>query len=522
MTTPTAQRGAGESTYVDYCLQALRRRGTDIAFVHHDRTLTGFEALELTARMAAALAARGLTAGAGFAVLAGNCPEAYLIQLAGQTLGARHTGVHPLASADDQAFVLGDAQIHTFVYEPRTYAGRAEELIARQSFGQVFSLGPGPVGEDLLAHTDSADPLEPVARPDDIATIFYTGGTTGRSKGVAHTHRSLVFSALLVQANWEWPADITLLLISPITHAAGQMIAPALARGGQVVLLEKFDPATVLETIESERVSVTFLVPTMLYALLDHPDIGTRDLSSIATIVYGAAPISSIRLQQARARFGEVLLQGYGQTEIGVGALLLAKEDHDPGRPARLSATGRAPAGIDVSIRDDDDAAVPPGGTGEICLRGAPVMSGYWRQPDLTASVLHGGWLHTGDIGSADADGYVTLVDRKKDMIVSGGFNVYPKEVEEALITHPGVKDVAVIGIPDSTWGEAVHAVVEIEPGRPVTADALIAHVRDRKGPVNTPKSFEFVDALPQTALGKIDKKALRQRFWATQARAIH
>lgn len=521
--TPAPLAAAPGSTYVGYCLQSLQQCGDRVAFSHDGADLTGREALEMVLRMSSVLRDRGLRPGAGISVLSGNRPEAFLLQLAGQLAGARHTGLHGMASLDDQAFVLSDSEAHTYVYDPRFYGQRSEELVRKSAPEQVFSLGPGPIGENLLELAAVADAVDhPRPSPDAVASIYYTGGTTGRSKGVVQTQASSLFVALLVQANWEFPTAPTLLLASAITHAAGQLIGPTLALGGRVVLLDKFEPGQFLQAIERKRVSVTFLVPTMIYALLDHPDLAASDTSSLCTLVYGASPIDAGRLREALRRFGPVLVQGYGQTESGVGSLLLSKADHVMASQGEHIATGRPPAGIEVSVRDDFDQPVGVGISGELCLRGSTIMSGYWKQPGLTTDVLRGGWLHTGDVGVQDEAGYITLVDRKKDLIVSGGFNVYPREIEDVLMTHPSVRGSAVVGVPDDKWGEAVHALVVADPDHIVDQAELIALVRDKKGPVYAPKSIEFVDALPETSLGKIDKVGIRRRFWSDQTRAIH
>lgn len=511
------------STYVDYCLQGLQRRGDGIAFTHGSTRWTGREAAAMVLRLSTVLRDRGVRPGVGVSVLSGNRPEAFFLVLASQLAGARHTGLHGMASVDDQAFVLNDSEAHTFIYDPRSYAERGEQLARHASPTQVLSLGPGPVGEDLLALASSAEELDyPRPSPDAIASLFYTGGTTGRSKGVVQTQASSLFAALLAQANWEWTPAPTLLLASAITHAAGQLIGPTLALGGRVVLLDTFDAGEFLQIVEREQVNATFLVPTMIYALLDHPEIDTFDTSSLTTVVYGAAPIAPARLREALRRFGPVLVQGYGQTESGVGALLLSKQDHVTMSDRGNIPTGRPPAGIDVSVRDEFDQPVGVGVSGEICLRGSSVMSAYWKQPGLTLDVLHDGWLHTGDVGVQDQAGYVTLLDRKKDLIISGGFNVYPREVEDVLTSHPLVRRAAVVGIPDPKWGEAVHALVVLVPGGHLEPAELIALVRDKKGPVCAPKSIECVQTLPETSLGKIDKAGIRQRYWSDQARAIH
>lgn len=500
-----------ESTLAEYCLSAIEARGDEVAFTYGDRHLTGREALEIVRSMTDELHARGIGRGTSVCVLSGNRPEAYLMQVAVQVVGARHVGLHPLSSEDDHRFILRDADAAALVYDPAKFADRAVALAG--DVGLALSLGPGPVGHDLLddGRGQAAD-ARPVIVPaaDDTSSIFYTGGTTGRPKGVVHTHRSSLFLALLVQANWQWPDRPTLLVAAPITHAAGQMIAPALAHGGRVVLAEGFDAAGFLETIERERVSVTFVVPTMLYVLLDHPDVIERDLSSLRTIVYGAAPIAPERLREALDLFGDVLFQGYGQTEIGVGALVLRKEEHQLDQPGRSASAGRTPPGITAAILDDRGVEVADGEPGELCLRSTGVMVGYWNQPELTETVLRGGWLHTADVGVRDRDGFVSIVGRMKDMIVSGGFNVYPREVEDALQSHPDVQMAAVVGIPDPKWGEAVHAVVTLARPSTVSADELRAWVKQKKGSVYAPKTVDFATQLPMTALGKVDKKSIR------------
>jgi acyl-CoA synthetase (AMP-forming)/AMP-acid ligase II len=327
---------------------------------------------------------------------------------------------------------------------------------------------------------------------------------------------------LTVLAEWEVPGEPRYLAASPITHAAGTLVVPVLLRGGTIHLHSAFDPGRYLDTIARERITFCFGVPAMVYALLAHPALEAADTTSLRTFVYAASPMSPRRLEEALERIGPVFLQFYGQTESTALGTVLWRRDHDPANPGRLTSCGRPVAGIRLQLRDDDGAQAADGKVGEICLRGPTVMDGYWRQPELTAETLRGGWLHTGDMATRDDDGFLTIVDRKKDMIVSGGFNVFPREIEDVLSAHPAVAAAAVIGVPDERWGEAVKAIVVLRPDTDVAADDLVAVVRECKGPLHAPKSVDFVDAIPLTPVGKADKRALRARHWTGEQRMVH
>jgi fatty-acyl-CoA synthase len=327
---------------------------------------------------------------------------------------------------------------------------------------------------------------------------------------------------LTVLADFQLPACPRYLAVSPISHGSGMMVVPTLLRGGTVFLHAGFDPEHFLRTIATERINLCFGVPTMIYALLDHPALDSIDLSSLETFLYAAAPISPTRLAECLERIGPVFTQYYAQTESGGMGTVLTKQDHDLSHPERLASCGQSVSSVRLQLQDDTGSEVAVGKTGEICLRGASLMTGYWNQSALTAEALRDGWLHTGDMATRDGDGFLTIVDRKKDMIVSGGFNVFPREVEDILASVPAVAMCAVIGVPDERWGETVKAVVVRKPGADVTAEALIALVRERKGPVYAPKSVEFVDTLPLTAVGKADKKTLRAQYWGGQERFVH
>jgi fatty-acyl-CoA synthase len=300
------------------------------------------------------------------------------------------------------------------------------------------------------------------------------------------------------------------------------MVTPVLLAGGRVILMKAFDPGEWLRLAVEHRATLGLLVPTMIYAILDHPDLDTTDLSALETIMYGASPMSPTRLVEGIERIGPVFAQLYGQTECAGIGTSMSRADHRVDDLERLTACGFPMPGARVAIRDDSGSEVTRGEPGEICVQGASVMQGYFKQPELTAETLGDGWLRTGDVAVQDEEGLLYIVDRKKDMIVSGGFNVFPREIEDVLTTDPTVSVAAVIGVPDEKWGEAVKALVVAKPGATVDTEALRQLVKERKGAVYAPKSIDVVESLPLTAVGKADKKVLRAQYWGDRARKVN
>ncbi|HYT40003.1 MAG TPA: AMP-binding protein [Acidimicrobiia bacterium] len=403
---------------------------------------------------------------------------------------------------------------------------RGAAILARSTtVKSLLTLGPGPAGDDLLALAEAAGSAPLDAGPageEDIGWLQYTGGTTGRPKGVMLSHRAIVQSVFSWTISCETPDAPRYLAASPITHAAGLLLPCVLIRGGTVLLHRAFDPQRYLRTVQDDRATFALAVPTMVYALLDLGEPERHDLSSLQVMVYGASPMAPARLAEAHERIGRVFAQLYAQTECPAGTSLL-RSDHDPvGRPHLLSSCGQPMVGSDLRLLDDAGLDVGAGEVGEICLRSRAMMSGYWKRPELTAEVIRDGWVHTRDMARRDDDGYVYVVDRKHDMIISGGFNVYPKEVEDVLTTDPDVAAAAVIGVPDDRWGEAVTAVIVARPGAAIDSARLVALVKEKKGSHQAPKTVEIVDCLPLTPVGKVDKKALRARYWTGEDRAVH
>ncbi|HVX70619.1 MAG TPA: AMP-binding protein [Mycobacteriales bacterium] len=505
---------------------ALARHADKPAVYLGDEVLTASQVAAQMSKYVQAFASLGISEHHPIAMLSKNRPEVLFTMGANMLTPCRSTSLHPMGSADDQAYVLEDAEIETLVFDPSAFEDRAADLRERvPGLKTLLSLGPSEVGVDLIALAETFEPkplVAPDVDPEDISGFTYTGGTTGASKGVMQTYRSGATLTQIQLAEWEWPEETRFLIATPLSHAGAAFFVPTLLRGGSIVVLPGFDPTAVLETIQKYKITATMLVPTMLYILMDHPKIDEYDLSSLETVYYGASAISPTRLKEAIEKFGHIFFQFFGQSECGMTISVLRKEEHDIDDLARLATCGRPVPWLNVKLLDDDLNEVPDGEPGEICVRGPLVMKGYWNKPEQTAEALAGGWLHTGDIAKKDAQGFLTIVDRKKDMIVSGGFNVFPREIEDVIGTHPAVGQVAVIGVPDEKWGEAVKAVVVLRPEQTVSEAELYDLVKERKGATHAPKSVDFVEAIPLSALGKPDKKALRAQYWGDGARMVN
>jgi fatty-acyl-CoA synthase len=507
--------------YSDLLVEALTRYPDRTAFVAGDRRVSYATAADGVGRIMRVFAERGLGTGDGIAVLSGNTPEVWLVQAAAMLLGMHYSGLHPLGSAEDHAYVCDDAGADVLIVDP-AHAEVGAAIRELSAIKHTFVLGESDLAPDLLALAATASPTALTRRdggPEHVPWIAYTGGTTGRPKGVELPDRALVHTVSTVIASLDLPSVPRYLTVAPLSHAGVLPILPTLLRGGTVIVHRGFDPEHWLRTVQDEHVNWTFCVPTMLYKLLDTGLATKFDVSSLDTLMYGASPMSPSRIAEAHEVLGPVLLQAYGQTECVSWATVLRKDEHEPGL---LDSCGRPVLGQRVVLLDDDDQPVTRGDVGEICVRGRGIMRGYHKRPDETEAALRNGWLHTGDLAVQDDRGFFHIVERKKDMIISGGFNVYSREIEDVIAEDPSVAAVAVIGVPHERWGEAVTAVVVPRPGAAVDGPALIEKVRQRKGKHQAPKSVEVVAELPVTAIGKIDKKKLRGRYWDGATRLVH
>ncbi|MBT2382052.1 AMP-binding protein [Streptomyces sp. ISL-11] len=500
-------------TYVERNLDALGTDPDRTALLREDRRITAGELRGLVHRMARALLAQGVRRGQTVTLLSGNLPETIAARYAANLIGCAVNHLYNKLSVEVQATIVRDIETHALIVDP-AYAGRAQELTDRAPVKSVLTLGAAEVGVDLLelAAAESAEPFPGLARAQDVCTIRHTGGTTGHPKAICTTFEQ---APAFDEAIPDWEGPVRYLLSTTLAHAGGLMADFALRNGGSVRLLDDFDAATVLATVERERITHLFLLPPLLYQLMDHPDAARTDTSSLSHVWYGGCQSSPARIAEAVRRFGPVLNQFYGQNEAG-GISMLSAEDHDPDRLDRLRSAGKILDGVEVAIRDEHGRDLPRGEHGEICIRSANIMQGYWKQPELTAEVLRDGWLHTGDIGYLDAEGYLTIVDRIKDMIVVVGGHVYTTELEDLINTHPQVLQSAVFGVPDANRMEQVHAAIVRVPGAEVDARQLRAMVREERGAMYEPARISFVDELPLTDAGKPDKKLLRRRAEST------
>ena len=477
--------------------------------------LTVTEVREATSRFIQALASLGIGAGSRVAMISPNRPECLHVTHALQLLSAIYVPLHPLSGLDDHLAVLADAGVDILVFDPDRFEERATALAGRIGGIRLLALGHSTIADDIFALAASFTPARlPLPRQSEheVMRLGYSGGTTGKPKAIPSCARTSAMAGQIMMAEWEWPNPPHLLTCAPLTHAGGALFLPALLRGGTLLVVNGFEPVKVMRAIQEYRINCMLLVPTMIYALLDCPRLGEFDLSSLETVFYGASAISPSRLREAILKIGPVFAQFYGQAEAPMCLTYFRKADHDADDLRRLASCGRPSPYVRLELMDADCHPVPDGEPGEICVQGPLVMDGY-RDPALNAEAFRGGWLHTGDVAVRDPDGFLRIVDRTKDMIVSGGFNIYPREVEDIIGEHPAVAQVAVIGVPHEKWGEAVTALVVLKPGQSAGQAELAALVAARKGSFQAPKSVIFLDAIPQTPVGKPDKKALRARL---------
>lgn len=486
-----------------------------------------------TDALARGLAGQGVQRGDRVAVLMLNCHRYLELYYACARMGAVIVPLNIRLARPEIVFILNDSESKVLVVD-QTFAPHATGRDTFPSVTDIIYVGDqtpeGMINYDDIVSMGShlQESVDQAMEDDDLAGLYYTGGTTGRAKGVMLSQKNIVSNAMNVVMAAGYNEKDTYLHAAPMFHLAdtGSTFAITMV-AARHVFIPMFNPELVLQVIQQEKVTVTLLVPTMINMVLNHPNVDAYDLSSVRRLTYGASPMPLELLKKGLAKWGQIFGQGYGLTEAAPLLTGLDTWDHVPdGTPEqvrRLSSVGREALGVEVRVVNSEGEDVQPGEIGEIIARGPNIMQGYWHMPEATAAAIVGGWLHTGDLATIDEENYIYIVDRAKDMIISGGENIYSIEAENALYTHPAVLEAAVIGIPDEQWGESVHAVVVLKPGTQATQEELIEHTRRQIAGYKVPRSLEFLpDPLPKSGAGKILKRDLREKYWTGQSRNVH
>ncbi|MEW6184603.1 MAG: long-chain fatty acid--CoA ligase [Thermodesulfobacteriota bacterium] len=508
---------------------ALERYPEQTAIIFNEQRLTFRQFQCRSNKLGNALLNLGLKKGQKVAVLLQNS-----LELAESLTGISKAGlaIVPLnarQSGPEHAYILHDAEADALIVGESFFEVVEPFLSDIPRLKHLIRVGGGKNGLDYheLVDPQSETLPEIEVQEEDIDRIHYTSGTTGKPKGVVGTFGITYHRLVNAWINLDQPigpGDINL-NIGPLTHAAGFMMSIYSLRGAANVILDKFDIDLVLQTIEKEKVTAVLFIPTMMNMILMHPHLHRYDLSSLKRIWYGTAPMAPEKIKEGIKIFGNIFRQNYGLTEAPQPILFLGPEDHiiegTEKEKRRLASAGKPALGVAVKIIKEDNTEIKPGEIGEITLRTIQVMKEYWKNPQATAEAFRGGWFHTGDMATVDDDGFIYIMDRKHDMIISGGFNIYPREVEDAIMTHPLVAEAAVIGVPDEVWGESVKAFVVSKPDSSVSTEEIIEVCTRQLAGYKKPKSIEFVDDLPKNAYGKVLRKKLKEPFWQGRERRV-
>ncbi|MBO3273799.1 long-chain-fatty-acid--CoA ligase [Pseudomonas schmalbachii] len=511
----------------------LQQRPHATAIRYLGRGISYAEFGDRVARLAGALQKLGVASGDRVAMLSANSLRYIEYYLAVPWADAVVNPVNYRWSLAEIVYSLDDSGTTVLMVDDNYKHLGQQILDTAKTVRTLIYAGDGETPDGMLSYEAliaESEPVEDARRGgDSLLGIFYTGGTTGFPKGVMLSHIGVCFNAMASQVMGRCVAGTVFLHSMPMFHLADFAAMVSLfISGGTHVVLPAYTPKALLEAVHNEKINEILLAPTMIQMLLDYreanPEAKEYDLGSILRIGYGASPITPALLKRAREMFPSAgFAQGYGMTELSPGATQLTAEYHSPEHEAsgKMHSAGKPYSHVEVRIVDENDNEVPRRTVGEIVVRGPSVMLGYWNKPEATAEALRNGWMHTGDGGYMDEDGFVYVCDRLKDMIVSGGENIYSAEVETAISSHPAVAQAAVIGIPSDKWGETVHAVIVLKPGCNATQDEIVAHCRERIAGYKCPRSIEFSEALPLSSVGKVLKTELRKPFWEGRARGI-
>ncbi|GMV02453.1 MAG: AMP-binding protein [Burkholderiaceae bacterium] len=510
--------------YSHYPARAARQWPNLVAAIDGERQLSFAELDAQASGVAAALVARGLQVGERVAVIQHNSLEFVIAVIAIARAGGVLCPMLGALTEREQRYIAADSDARFVLALAPEHLGRARAIAPSPQ--QALGLGAFADAADLLAGADAAVTLPAFDRPPEtLAQILYTSGTTGQPKGVTHSFASVSAAMNFWATTFGHRPEDRVLGQLPLSHFCARAMDSAWIGGAALVILRDPSPKPVIEAIARHRVAFMLGVPTFLRMLLDDPAIESADLSSLRNIVYAAAPAAPTLVERAIRRFGPVLNTGFGQTEAYGLCTYMGPAEHAQAlaeNPSRLTSVGHEFGSAQVMIRNEDGGPSAPGEVGEICICAPWMTPGFWKNPELDARRLKGGWLLTGDLGRMESDGYMYLADRKEDMIISGGYNVYPAEVEHALAAHPAVAESGVFAVPDDKWGEAVHASVVLRSGATISEADLIAFVKERVTYFKVPKKIHFVDALPKTPVGKIIRRVLREPYWTGHERQVH
>ena len=513
---------------IDFFSAGVAYYPDNVAFVDGDQSMTFAEAHVEVNRFAGAIKALGFNKGDKAGVLAPNSIDAFMALLGVFRSQLTWLPVNPRNSVAVNIDLMDRFECDVLMYHSK-YRAEAEAIKAEVSRIQKLVCIDEEHAEYPSILSYSCDPEASFEEDDwdmeDVFGIFATGGTTGKSKGVMVSHRAVYTMAANLFAHLSYHDNTAHLVVAPMTHTAGVLGCMHFARGGKNVIMSEVVPDEILRNVQEHDITHLFLPPTVLYALLSQPNVKDFDYSSLQHFIVAAAPVSLEKLKEATEVFGPVMTEIFGQTEAPATILAKAPWDYINAdgslNEKRLASAGRPCVLNRVGIMDDDGNLLPKGEAGEIVVKGDLVAPGYFKNPEATAEIRTFGWHHTGDVGIMDEDGFVTIVDRKKDMIITGGFNVFPNEIEQVISGIDGVLDCSVIGVPDEKWGEAVKAVVQLAPGASVEAETIMATVKDKLGSVKAPKSVDFIDQMPLSPAGKVLKKELRSQYWEGATRGV-
>ena len=508
---------------IDYFDRGARLAPARAAFVKEEDVVSYAEAATLTDRIAVALLAGGAGPNTKVAIYSPNRIDAFLIILGVLRAGAVWVPINVRNGVAENIQVLRNTEC-TWLFYHSNFEAAASAMKAAVADIRTVCLDAGDEMARWMADPGAAAPVLP-RDPGRLCAILSTGGTTGRPKGVMWSDSTLEAMTANFWAHLPCDRPPVYLIAAPMTHAAGVIALPLMAAGATVVILDRADPLAIMQAIQRQRITHLFLPPTVIYMMLAHPEVRRFDYSSLLYFIYSAAPMAAAKIKEAINVFGPVMAQAYGQAEFPLMGTFLSPHEHvqilAEGPIGRLESAGRVCMFNQVAIVDESGRPAKSRDVGEIVFRGNLAMVGYYKDTTGTAEVSRHGWHHTGDLGYLDEEGYVYIVDRKKDMIITGGFNVYSAEVEQVILTHPAVQDCVVVGVPDDKWGEAVKAVVELKPGRTAEVEAIMALCHGRLGGVKAPKTVEVWSSLPRSAVGKVLKRIVRDRYWEHRDRRI-